>query len=182
MRDRGEVAFLGSGSYRWHAMAPLIDVDYADLTDAQLDDAILAGRLRERVVDVSEETVLARRRRGHQRLHELTLRNYAGCCAVCDIGDRQLLVASHVVRWADDFDARGRLDNCLCLCQPHDALFEYGYWGMHDDGSLIVRDPIPWRGIRVLLAGPPRFRMPQSHPPAPLFLQQHRYRHALGAR
>ncbi|NJN96960.1 MAG: hypothetical protein HC875_24125 [Anaerolineales bacterium] len=77
------------------------------------------------------------RRQGQDIVRELTLENYGYQCALCDVSDEQLLVVSHISRWADDHEARGNLSNVICLCKFHDSLFEDGYLSLSDDYKVL---------------------------------------------
>ncbi len=123
------------------------------------------------------EVELIRVRRGQERVRAKTLYYYGNQCAVCDVRETDLLVASHIRRWADDADARGRLENTICLCRPHDALFEYGYWSLTDGLCvIIIRPGIQSVTLRSLLPASLRFRRPSSFPPNPEYLSSHRTR------
>src|SRR5439155_7331514 len=93
-----------------------------------------------------------RLRRGQARLRELTLQSYRGRCALCDVSDRALLVASHVVPWAIYPDARGHLENIICLCRSHDALIETGYFSFTDSYTVLRRASIDSSTVRALLS------------------------------
>lgn len=45
---------------------------------------------------------------------------------MCDIDGSEMLVASHIIPWAQDRSNRGLLENVIFLCILHDALFEQG--------------------------------------------------------
>lgn len=153
-----------------------VDVEAQDLTDDAIDHAITTNRLRIGIVETKTATRLARQRSGQQRLRELTLLNYSSTCAVCDVSDPALLVASHIVAWADLPETRGLLSNIICLCRFHDALFEHGYWSLSDDLVVLRKEEQPSRTIARLLTGATSFRRPRNHPPEPLFLRWHRHR------
>jgi predicted restriction endonuclease len=124
------------------------------------------------------ETGEARLRVGHSALRRLTLANYEGQCAVCDTRDPLLLVTSHVARWTDRPDARGKLSNTICFCAMHDRLFEHGYFGIQDDlRRLIVRSQFCGGAIRTWLGQcTTEFQCPTRHPPMVEFLREHRSR------
>lgn len=94
--------------------------------------------------------------------------------------DPALLVASHVVGWAEAPEYRGNLSNVICLCRIHDALFEAGYWSLGDSLELSKREAVPSRTIRDLLDAMMSFRPPLEHPPAQRFLKRHRERAGFG--
>ncbi len=178
LRDEGLVEFLGNGNY--FLQDTTIDIDEEDLTDEAIDHAIRSRRLILRDVETGTPTVLARRRKGQNRLRKLSLEQYSTICAVCDIADDSLLVASHILSWAEAPDHRGRLDNVICLCRFHDVLFERGYWSLANDFSIIKRARTDGRPIRLLLDNMDVFRLPASFAPALDFIREHRRRFGLG--
>lgn len=172
LRDDGLVQFLGSGFYL--LLDSAIDVSSEDFTDEAIDHAIRARRLT--FVDIPTATALtqARQRRGQDRLRALSLDHYSRACAVCDVGDTTLLIASHILPWAEAPEYRGRLDNVICLCRFHDALFERGYWSLADDMTVLKRAHVRWRSVRLLLDQADTFRPPAEFPPAVEFIRAHR--------
>lgn len=162
-----------------HPSGTLVDVEAQDLTDEAIDNIIKTNRLRIGIVKTKTPTGLARQRRGQQRLRELTLLNYSSTCAVCDVSDPALLVASHIVAWADLPETRGLLSNVICLCRFHDVLFECGYWSLSDDLVVLRKAKQQSRTITTLLTDATNFRRPFNHPPELLFLSWHRLRSGL---
>lgn len=152
-----------------------IDVDDTDLSEGELDEAILQKRLRFQNIPTSDQLVLTRRRKGQARLRELALQNYSRRCALCDISDTSLLVASHIVRWSDDIDARGDLANIICLCYFHDTLFERGYITFTDD-LQVVKKSSKSKTISYLLVLADELRLPIEVLPSPIYLKRHRER------
>jgi len=75
---------------------------------------------------VSEEKRIVSTRKGQNSLRKHVLTNYSNKCALCEINDPQLLVASHIIPWSEDRSRRGILENVICLCVLHDSLFEKG--------------------------------------------------------
>lgn len=177
LRDEGLVQFLGNGSYL--LLDSPLDAEAEDLTDEALDFAIRAGRLKLGRVETEIRPAVARRRKGQDRLRTLALHDYAGQCAVCDVADLGLLIASHILRWADAPEHRGELANVLCLCRFHDALFERGYWSLTDDLRLIKRPPGGGRVVTAVMDAAQHFRPPKSFPPNPEYVRQHRSRWGL---
>jgi HNH endonuclease len=156
-----------------------IHVESQDLTDEVIDRTIREDRLRMGIVPTDSAVALARQRKGQERLRRLTLLNYGSTCALCDVNDASLLIASHIVGWAEAPEACGRLSNVLCLCQFHDVLFERGYWSLADDFTLLRTAQLSSRTIASLLDRTLQFRRPHDHPPASDYLRQHRSRWGL---
>ncbi len=154
----------------------IVDIETFEGTDEGIDSLVKANRLRIGCIDTGDELAISRRRRGQDRLRELTLINYSSTCALCDVNDVSLLVTSHVVGWAEDAECRGFLSNIMCLCKFHDALFEKGYLSLSDDLTILKKYPRASQFIIVLLNNTKQFRKPIEHLPKPEFLQRHRLR------
>jgi hypothetical protein len=155
----------------------LLDVETAELSDRELEDAIKAGLLRIGMVATATAEALVQQRRGADVLRRLTIFNYQGQCAVCDIAETNLLEASHIATWAESPESRGMLANVICLCSFHHALLDNGYWSLDDHLRPVLKRGVQSETIRNLL--PPRmvFRKPLAHPPFAEFVRQHRVKH-----
>jgi hypothetical protein len=151
-----------------------INVEEQDLTDAEIDEALHENRLRLGIVPTGSQQALVRCRHGQARIRELAIENYQKCCAVCDVTDRALLIASHVVGWAKAPADRGNLANVICLCRMHDALFEAGYWSLGNSLKLLKRTAVRSATIRGLLSNMTSFRKPLRFAPASRFVKHHR--------
>jgi hypothetical protein len=157
-----------------------VSADAEDLPDEALDIAIRRDEYLLDDVPTSDVQVLGRRRKGQSRLRALALSNYDSRCALCDVTQSDLLIASHIVRWTDDPVARGRLSNVLCLCRMHDALFEFGYIGVDDELGVLKKPGANSSVIRYLQETAARLRRPSSHLPAVAYLRLHRTRNGFG--
>jgi len=173
LRDQGLIHFFGDGNYL--LLDSPFSVDQVDLPDDTVDTAIHRNSLRFSSIPTSDETVLARRRIGDSRLRRLVLNNYDHKCALCDVNDDGLLVTSHIVRWADDDDARGDLTNLICLCKFHDPLFEQGYIAFTNELQILKKDSTS-NTVSLNLDAAMEFRMPFRFPPAAEYLRRHRQR------
>ena len=179
LRDDGDIEFVGKGIYRI-VDAP-IDVENVDLEEPEIDSRIRRKLLILGRVETDNPVSIARRRRGQDRIRAMTLQNYGSQCALCDISDPALLIASHVVPWSVSAESRGDLSNVLCLCKFHDVLFELGYWSL-SDGYEVIRKPVAgaW-AIGALLPSEIEFRRPGDFDPARTYLAQHRKHYGLNA-
>lgn len=184
LRDEGVIKFLGGGNY---CLVPSrliettdVNVEQLPLDDDDIDQAIRKNRLLIGVIETENVTSTVRRRRGQSRLRQLTLENYENSCALCDVVDRQLLVASHILEWAKEPSARGRLDNVICLCRFHDSLFETGYWSLTDNLQVMRQLATNSSTIQFLLNDDISFRLPRTNSPALIYLQHHRTQHRFG--
>ncbi len=167
-------------SGRGESERSVIDVEQTDLTDAQIDKGLRANRLRFGIIATGNERALVRQRRGQARLRKLAIENYGGRCAVCDISDQALLIASHVVGWAEAPEHRGNLSNVICVCRIHDALFEAGYWSLGKTLRILKKKSLSSRTVTHLLAKMKSFREPLQFRPDPRFLAHHREKAGFG--
>lgn len=180
LRDEGKLFFSDSGVYVLTDAA--INTVDEDFPDDVLDHAARAGTLV--LDDVATANVVgqSRTRRGMAAVRRTALSNYEHRCAVCDVADAPLLVASHIARWADRPDARGHLTNVICLCRLHDPLFELGYFALSDQLTVLWRPAIASSALRKWSTGSTEpFRLPLRQAPSPLYLQEHRSRVGLPA-
>lgn len=175
LRDAGLLQFVGGGQYRLSKQ--IVDAETFEGTQDELDSAIIDGSLRIGRIETGTALALKRRRIGQQRLRHAALKNYEGMCALCDMQDEAILVASHIVPWADSEDGRGDLTNVIILCRPHDSLFEFGHWSLDDEHGVLRHNQkdSPWV-IQMLLPESIDFRLPRSHAPACGYLKVHRIR------
>lgn len=113
LRDEGKLFFSSAGVYVLTDQP--IDLGREDVADDIVENAIVRDALLIPDVPVRVEVGEARLRIGRIALRRLTLANYGGQCALCDTRDPLLLVTSHVARWTDRPDARGKLSNTICF-------------------------------------------------------------------
>ena len=172
----GEGRFLGEGSYL--LLHSPIHIESEDLPDDAIDYTLTKNKLQLGIVSTGDRQAMIRQRRGQDRIRELVLKNYSYQCAFCDIADRQLLVTSHISRWADDPEARGNLSNVICFCRFHDPLFEYGYLSLSNSYQVLKKGIASQTAspISLILNHTYKFRLPRSNPPAAEFLRKHRLR------
>jgi hypothetical protein len=157
----------------------LLMIDEQDWTDDEIEKAVERNELGDPVIPTGEVERLTLQRRGHAALAKKTLEDYGGRCAVCDISDSSLLVASHIVGWAEDPATRGDRRNVICLCRLHDALFEAGYWSLSDQLEPVLRESVDSRDLRSFLRRIKGFRRPLVFSPDFRFVRKHRARAGL---
>jgi hypothetical protein len=153
-----------------------IRIEEEDISDEVLEIAIYKDKLLIGNTPTSDTQALTRQRKGQEVIRKLTLYNYGSQCAICDIQDEDLLVTSHIVRWADMVEYRGTLSNVICLCWFHDVLFEKGYISFTDNLKILKRTISGCRIIELNQNAVNQFRIPKSHSPSPKFLKEHRQR------
>ena len=75
---------------------------------------------------------------GQSKFRKEVLSNFHNRCAITNITENSLLVASHIIPWAHDKNYRGNFRNGICLYIEIDKFFDKGYISFSDDGKLIV--------------------------------------------
>jgi len=80
----------------------------------------------------------AKGRRNQDFFRRSVLAAYDNRCAVTGITQTELLVASHIVAWAEDVDLRVKPTNGICLNALHDRAFDKHLISFDDDLTLIV--------------------------------------------
>jgi hypothetical protein len=122
---------------------------YLSEVDAELDALLFSitpqdhsgvETVRSGEVTTGERIQQLRARVGQQRFSEEVRANYGNACCFpgCSVTDDNFLVGSHIARWADVPDLRGRLDNGLCLCLMHDKAFELGLFTVDEDLRVAI--------------------------------------------
>ena len=174
LQDESTICSLSDGSYL--LLDKPLEATSEDLPDEAIDASLEQSKLIFVDVQVSDAQAQGRQRRGTWRLRQLTLSRYGFQCALCDITNERLLVISHISRWSDDPDARGKLSNVICLCRFHDALFEEGYFSLSDDYRVLKSPDVQSNTIALVLGCTSSFCAPATHPPAAEYLHKHRKR------
>jgi len=73
---------------------------------------------------------------------KLVLTNYDEKCALCNINNQSLLIASHIKPWSIDPKNRLNPKNGLLLCSIHDKAFDSGLISFDNDLKLILSEDI----------------------------------------
>ncbi|MCK6521877.1 HNH endonuclease [Myxococcota bacterium] len=133
----------------------------------------------------TEVTRAVRGRRGQDWFRKALDVAYEQRCAVSGCALPELLVASHIVRWADDEVNRLNPHNGLLLSTIHDRAFETGHLAFTDDHRVLISKKVlqaPEPFLRQALGsydGAP-MRLPNRFIPDTKFLRQHRESRFLG--
>lgn len=82
-------------------------------------------------------------RRNQDFFRRLVLASYENKCALTGIDEPNLLVASHIVPWAENKDIRTAPQNGICLNALHDCAFDQGLITFDDDYHVIYSKRLP---------------------------------------
>lgn len=66
------------------------------------------------------------------------LRNFDYKCCLTGVTENNLLVASHIIPWANKIDTRLSPHNGLCLSTLYDSLFDKGYFTLNERYEVII--------------------------------------------
>ena len=116
----------------------------------------------------------AKGRRNQDFFRRAVLAAYEGKCAVTGIGQPELLVASHIVPWAEDANLRVRPTNGICLNALHDRAFDKHLISFEDDMSMIVSKRLKLTAENMPFFEGRRLMAPRRFRPDPVCLSRHR--------
>ena len=72
----------------------------------------------------------------------MVLSNYSENCAVCNLNNTKLLVASHIIPWSKNKKERLNPHNGICLCSIHDKAFDMGLISIDKNLKLLLSKEI----------------------------------------
>jgi len=125
-----------NGAYLSHLSSPLASILFGS------DFSTAPGIKKSAAVSTKTGTVLQEiaRRQGQKQFSDNVRDNYGSKCCFpdCTIAESNLLVGSHIARWADAPSFRGETSNGLCLCLLHDRAFEKGWFTVSDSYRIYV--------------------------------------------
>lgn len=102
-----------------------------DAISKEINDLNLQGKSKEAVIKVRVNQGIFR---------EKLLHRFSGCC-LCDVGNQNLLIASHIKPWSEcGPEEKLDEDNGFLMCPNHDRLFDQGWITFADDGKIIISD------------------------------------------
>jgi len=108
------------------------EVQQADMIVAQEKNPQIISKKLISHFDINKEGVdtisTSKQRKGQDYFRRMILANYSCCCAITGIEIPQLLLASHIIPWADKSHKKERLnpENGICLSALYDRAFDKG--------------------------------------------------------
>lgn len=149
----------------------------ADLLKQSIDqilnitEADLVGTTREAVVKM---------RVNQNVFRSMVLSNYNTTCAITGISVPELLVASHIVPWAQNEKERLNPENGICLSSLYDRAFDQGLISISSDYCILLSDKLKeyakcdFYGKNFASIENQKILLPEEHLPKKLFLEWHR--------
>lgn len=129
LRDRGEIDFLGEGTY---------DIRALDAGKEASGDAGEAAAGETPTYETSEYRTTVGARSLPRAFRTAVLARYDHTCPVSGVDHDRLLDVAHVLSWSDHPERRGDLDNVLALSKTHHAAFDAGLFTLDADLRLRV--------------------------------------------
>ncbi|MCH5244631.1 MAG: HNH endonuclease [Lentimicrobiaceae bacterium] len=165
---------------------------YADNTEELFQQAenIKASRLAKTIEDVlqiesadfvgKEKDAVIKQRINQNSFRAIILANYDERCAISGLCIPQLLIASHIVPWADDVNNRLNPTNGICLSPLYDKAFDNGYISIRpDDYTVMISKELKsyrnrdfYQNYFAKIDNKP-IMLPNKYNPNPIFLSYH---------
>lgn len=106
------------------------------------------------------------------------LSSYESSCCVCGIDLPQLLVASHIIPWAENEETRTDPENGLCLCALHDKALDRGLISLNKSYMIVLSSTLKAskaNAVQLTLRDYQNHKisMPRRFPPSNAYLQWH---------
>lgn len=90
-------------------------------------------------IEIGESTALDTARHGQSDFRSILLERYANQCLVCDVQEPGLLIAGHILPWAEFDDERSDPANGILLCYTHHEAFDLGMFTLSKEYECIPR-------------------------------------------
>lgn len=105
--------------------------------DVVLDTPVETSKIpAEQLVGLTKEAII-KIRVNQEAFRNMILNNYDTRCAITGINEPHLLVASHIVPWAEDESQRLNPENGICLSSLYDKAFDRGLITIRPDDYTI---------------------------------------------
>lgn len=126
---------------------------------------------------------ISKQRKGQDYFRRMILANYNSRCAITGIDIPQLLMASHIIPWADKKHLKDRLNPCngICLSALYDKAFDKGLITISpDDYTICLSEALreyesqEYFDLHFGSIAGQKIIMPIEHSPNPDFLAYHR--------
>lgn len=158
-----------------------IDVgQYYGVLEQSIPDREETSKIGEQQADYAIENrkIEIKARQKQSLFRAKVLRNFGVHCCLSDTVEDNLLIASHIIPWAERIQTRLDPANGLCLSYIYDKLFDEGYFSLRNDHYVVISKRVyelskGIQNILVLIDGT-KIRDPQIYPLSSEFLEYHR--------
>lgn len=131
------------------------------------------------LVGTTREAVV-KQRVNQNVFRSMILANYNSTCAITGITVPELLVASHIVPWAENEQERLNPENGICLSSLYDKAFDQGLIAIDSDYSILLSEKLKeyskcdFYGKHFASVENKKISLPEEHLPNKMFLEWHR--------
>ena len=131
------------------------------------------------LVGTTREAVV-KQRVNQNVFRSMILANYNSTCAITGITVPELLVASHIVPWAENEHERLNPENGICLSSLYDKAFDCGLISIDTDYSILLSEKLKeyskcdFYGKHFAFIENKKISLPEEHLPNKMFLKWHR--------
>ena len=155
-----------------------IDAEYylAAFANKRVEDYL---GLTNRELTGKDRVAVIKQRVNQNVFRSMILNNYGFRCAITGLNISSLLIASHIIPWADNEDERLNPENGICLSPLYDKAFDSGLMGImpnyeitlskelldHKNEDFFKKSYAQINHSKIIL--------PEEHKPNPDFLQYH---------
>lgn len=115
---------------------------------ARYQKTSLESKYKKTLLDISDDLTgkdkerMVKTRVNQNVFRAIILANYNSTCALSGIDIPELLIASHIMPWADNKEERLNPDNGICLSSLYDKAFDQGLITFTDDYKTILSNKI----------------------------------------
>ncbi len=126
-----------------------------------------------------ERLAVIKQRVNQDAFRAMILNNYNFKCAISGIDIKSLLVASHIIPWADNADGRLNPENGICLSPLYDKAFDSGLIGIQPDYEIVISKELKEHSNEDFyqqsfgVIEHRKLTLPEEHAPRQAFLQYH---------
>jgi len=110
---------------------------------AEKENLTIETKFRELLFDIKDlkgETKIreVKTRVNQDVFRKMVIANYSGKCAVTGIDIPELLLASHIIPWANNEKERLNPENGICLSALYDKAFDKGFIGINEKYEILI--------------------------------------------
>ena len=152
---------------------------YGVLDQSRFDDEEI-GEINEQQADYAIENrkIEIQARQKQSIFRAKVLNNFQRRCCLSDTREENLLIASHIIPWAERIQTRLDPANGLCLSYVYDKLFDEGYFSLRNDFYVTITKRVSElsksiQNILVSIDGE-KIREPKNYPISTDYLEYHR--------
>ncbi len=165
----------------WDAVALEATVEYEKLADGHgvVADADLLETEAPTIEEGRTRSATVQVRVNQARFRKAVLASYNATCCISGLNHEKLVIASHIVPWAEDTLNRLNPQNGLCLSALHDRAYDQGLITVMPDYKVRVSPKLKaTKGDHFIKDSLLRFdqqaiRLPERFSPHPEFLRKH---------